>query len=574
MLVEFLRNIMTKWSTKISLPAGNVETEAISIKCGIFQGDSLSALWFCLAMNPLSNMLNNTTYGFQLKNKGRNVLKISHLAYIDDFKLYTSSTQQLQNMLHSVKIFSDDIKMSFGLDKCRVINIQRGKMINDTDGTFIFQTMEEDDVYKYLGIMQSRDINSREVKKTVTSIFKKRLHDILKSNITGKNTVRAINTFAISVLIYSFGIVNWSDTDLHNLQRKIRTTMTKHKFHHPISCVERTTIPRKNGGKGLLDIRMLYYNQIKSLRNYFHTKSLESPLHAAITTVDSYTPLKLSDENYHYPEDILTNIEKERRWSQKKIHSKHYYALQEPHVDKETSNKWLTVGDIYGETEGFMFAIQDGVIPTRNYLKHVIKDPAITSDICRKCNRATENIEHITSSCQILAPVQYLKRHNDIAKIIHQELAVKYGFIQMREPYYKYTPESYLENQWSKLYYDRTQITTLYTAHNRPDIVLYDKEKRSCTLIDIAVPANVNVQKTYSEKIRKYENLAYQIKCDKHQQNVTIIPLLISCNGIVPKSLTEGLKKLELHEKIAYPIIKSVILNTCHTVRSFLNTSM
>ncbi|XP_075983196.1 uncharacterized protein LOC142981283 [Anticarsia gemmatalis] len=58
-VTDFLKNIMTQWKTSLHLTSQNITitTRQISIKKGIYQGDSLSPLWFCLALNPLSHML-------------------------------------------------------------------------------------------------------------------------------------------------------------------------------------------------------------------------------------------------------------------------------------------------------------------------------------------------------------------------------------------------------------------------------------------------------------------------------------------------------------------------------------
>jgi len=36
------------------------------------------------------------------------------------------------------------------------------------------------------------------------------------------------------VLNFSFGIVKWTPTDLENLQTKMRTLLTRYRFHHPV----------------------------------------------------------------------------------------------------------------------------------------------------------------------------------------------------------------------------------------------------------------------------------------------------------------------------------------------------
>ena len=88
-----------------------LETGPIRIKKGIFQGDSLSPLLLTTSLNPLSQELQKTGYGYQLDEQ----TKINHLFYVDDLKLYGASDNQLAGLINTVKNVSDDIKMEFGL---------------------------------------------------------------------------------------------------------------------------------------------------------------------------------------------------------------------------------------------------------------------------------------------------------------------------------------------------------------------------------------------------------------------------------------------------------------------------
>ena len=45
---------------------GTVKTRIMQIRRGIFQGDSLSPLLFCMALNPLSTELNRTGCGYRM----------------------------------------------------------------------------------------------------------------------------------------------------------------------------------------------------------------------------------------------------------------------------------------------------------------------------------------------------------------------------------------------------------------------------------------------------------------------------------------------------------------------------
>jgi len=56
------------------------------------------------------------------------------------------------------------------------------------------------------------------------------------------------------------------------------------------------------------------------------------------------------------------------------------------------------------------------IIQTRNYKKYILKQPD-TEELCRRCGKESETIQHITAACEQLAPTVYVKRHDGLAKI-------------------------------------------------------------------------------------------------------------------------------------------------------------
>ena len=52
--------------------------------------------------------------------------------FMDDLKLSGSNKNQLDSLLHTMRIFSEDICMKFGLDKCAVLKMKRGNKLNST----------------------------------------------------------------------------------------------------------------------------------------------------------------------------------------------------------------------------------------------------------------------------------------------------------------------------------------------------------------------------------------------------------------------------------------------------------
>ena len=119
---------MKKWTTilKVILKNHRIMTDPIHIQRGIYQGDSIGPLWFCLALNPLSYLLNRTNYGFGIHSGNQEMQRLNHLLYMDDIKLYAATNNQLQELLRLTQNFSRDIKILFGIEKSKHYVLQRG----------------------------------------------------------------------------------------------------------------------------------------------------------------------------------------------------------------------------------------------------------------------------------------------------------------------------------------------------------------------------------------------------------------------------------------------------------------
>ena len=48
---------------------------------------------------------------------------------MDDLKLYGNDERQIDSLINTVRVFSDDIRMVFGLKKCAVVVLKRDKVV-------------------------------------------------------------------------------------------------------------------------------------------------------------------------------------------------------------------------------------------------------------------------------------------------------------------------------------------------------------------------------------------------------------------------------------------------------------
>jgi hypothetical protein len=154
---------------------------------------------------------------------------------------------------------------------------------------------------------------------------------------------------------------------------------------------------------------------------------------------------------------------------------------------------------------------------------------------------------------------------------IHEFLAVKFNLLKNTQPHYSYTPESCLENDNYKLYFDRIVLTDIHINYNRPDIIILNKQQKQAYLLDIAVPNSHNITQTYNTKINKYLEFSVAMRNIWCLEKKLILPLIISAPGIVPQSLFKNLNILDLGNTLVVEIQKGILLYSCHNVRKFLN---
>ena len=108
---------MDKWKTVLTAGSEVLLTRLIS-NGGIFQGDSLSPLLFVLSLIPLTLVLRKVRAGYDLGN-GNGL--VNHLLLMDDLKLYGRNESQLDPLIQSVRVVSEDISMEFGISKCATL---------------------------------------------------------------------------------------------------------------------------------------------------------------------------------------------------------------------------------------------------------------------------------------------------------------------------------------------------------------------------------------------------------------------------------------------------------------------
>ena len=226
---------------------------------------------------------------------------------------------------------------------------------------------------------------------------------------------------------------------------------------------------------------------------------------------------------------------------------------------------WLQNGDLKRETESFIVAAQNQSIRA-NLVKARI-DKSHGDSLCRMCRKVDESIDHILSGCSKLAQKDYNRRHDNLGKIVHWKLPRKCNF-EAGDKWYEHEPESVLENENYKILWDFSIQTNHVVEARRPDLIVVDKKKRSCKIIDFAVPGNSTIEEKEKDKIENYQVLGRELQ-KIWNVKVKIIPLVVGSLGAIPKQFGNRLKQIGITVGKAQ-VQKAVFLGTTRILRTVL----
>ena len=200
---------------------------------------------------------------------------------MDDIKLYAKNEQEIDSLIHLTWVFSFDIGMAFGLVKCGRLIVNRGK-VKSTSGISLpeGQIDDIDESYKYLGILQSFGNNDEEGRCKATSEYRNQVRRALRSKLSRKNKVTAINTFAVPVIRYPAAVVSRKQEDLKKIDIGARKFMPMHGVFYSKSSTARLYTSRKEKGRDLHSIENVVHQEEHSLKSYFSRKAESDPLMA------------------------------------------------------------------------------------------------------------------------------------------------------------------------------------------------------------------------------------------------------------------------------------------------------
>ena len=560
-----IARLIPMWESKFTMRTddGPVQTN-LTFKRGLFQGDSLSPLLFCLCIAPISQALRSTAAGYRSK---RGSVPATHQFYMDDLKLYAQTRKDLADKLGIVDRVTTAVGMELGLRKCAVAHMEKGKVVQCEDFLLpedrTIAAVSGGETYRYLGIEQVFKSDHEGTRRKLTKAYVKRLRRIWSSDLNAKHKASATVGWAVSMFRYFFNHVLWTKGALVALDRKTRSVIRQYKGHHLPAALERLYLPRRQGGRGLMSLQWSWEREVVSTVMYLYraehlqevveqqqwlvdNNNRHCLLKCAKSVLNKYDLAELLDEAAMGGGDKRSFLKKcsvmikdaQLEEAQESLRSKliHgvYFKQCEKSEDTSGCHIWLSDGRFQSKTEALVVAAQDGVILTRAYRARVLKEPI--PQACRVCKKAPETIGHILSACDPLHWTLHKERHDRVVYRLMLALAAKY---QLAVPQgLRWGPDGWngvavLEGPDAKLSVDLSIPTDKQLTARRPDLVAYLCKEKVIVIFEVACAWEPLVNERELEKFSKYRDLAADLASQNPGWRVKTVPLVVGTLGTV-----------------------------------------
>ena len=222
-IINLIEKNMKNWRGELT--AGGKSLTETKIQRGIFQGDALSLL-FIIAMMPLNHILRKCTAGYKLSKSQKKIKRSMWMT-----KLFAKNEKEVETLIHTVRIYSQDIGMECGIEKC-VLLVMKSCNRDLTDGIELpnqdkIRTLAENETYKYLGILEADTNKQVEMKDKIQKEYL-RTRKLLETKLSSRNLMKGINTWAVTLVRHSGRFLKRTRDELTQMDQRTRKLMTMH----------------------------------------------------------------------------------------------------------------------------------------------------------------------------------------------------------------------------------------------------------------------------------------------------------------------------------------------------------
>ena len=607
-----IKRLLELWQTKLYIrdERGKMATtRIINIRRGFLQGDSLSAVGFCLTEVPIGMMMEEAA-GYMMGEAGRRVHKRTHTLFIDDLKVYSSSHKRLQLVNETITRASLDIGAAYGVKKCAEIVIEKGVMVKGEGLDVLEERMkcldpQKAEIYKFLGLEQSDTMKKAVALERVKEEMKKRLKRVLNSKLSDKHLIKAINTHIIPVAAYMMNVCYLPMVELKELDMIVKRMLREKYMHGRQGSNERLYIHRDKGGRGLKSLEDVFVESKIRIASYLcHSadkwltivwerdmKKEFTSIHRTVEEAFATIGVKVEfgkeeimiegrkiDGDWKKVKGGLQEIWKKGKEKQREEDLiKKKQQGQSWEMLKKEDYIWMK-SNINPMKTSAIINMQEQMVETKSWKK---KRNLIEDNRCRMCGEWEETVQHLTGGCTPLAGKEYLNRHNKALMVLAVAWAKKNQILPEDAVWYKIAWEkgTVLEKNGMKLVWDFEFKLRKTNAARRPDLILEDMKEKKIWMLDMSCPMEINKEVKRREKLTKYQQLIFEMRERRQGYHIFCIPVIIGCLGGGIYEVRKSLKGLfggdqRLLDTVLMEMSKTVVFESESILRKVLSGLM
>ena len=112
--------------------------------------------------------------------------------------------KELETRIHALGIYSQNIGMEFGIEKCAMQVMKSGKRYltdrMELSSQDKIRTLGKNEAYKYLGISEADTIKQVEMKDKIKKEYLRRIRKLLETKLSRRNLIKGMNTWAVPLV--------------------------------------------------------------------------------------------------------------------------------------------------------------------------------------------------------------------------------------------------------------------------------------------------------------------------------------------------------------------------------------
>ena len=262
-----------------------------------------------------------------------------------------------------------------------------------------------------------------------------------------------------------------------------RKTINMTGGFHTASDINKLYTYRKKGGRGLRNIEDMYEARVIRMMTHLQEENNGNEVLERVKISEKDIIMRPGQEFERRLHEVQNNEkdsermrkEHEKTWKEKTIHGYLQRQIgQDEAVDQKATAKWLQLRLSSSHVEGYIMAVQEQEIDTKETRKRREKDLEKKKSMdtrCRVRHQHEKSTFHLVCSCPILAPSLYLNsRHNQVARVVYQEI------IESSKPIYN--PPRVATKDQIEIWWDVDVQTVAKVKNNKPDIMLWKHEEK------------------------------------------------------------------------------------------------